>query len=547
MSIRNLLIAAVAVIPASGQIIADFRTSEGDFNVLLDYVNAPLAVANFIHLAGKEDDILETRAGVPDLYTQTAAHSRQGYYSLGDSDAPKLPLQVYLVPATETMRQFYGIFQSQTYIGGVEFVQSNGYHPDITGQDRIRLEQVSATPNVFRITLRYPRPWLDARDQKIKEAPMYRNLRINRVETGKRFFAGSMTTDRDEHPGYHFQDEVLRVPGNTVNPYGTTFNTAWILAMDNTGPNKNGSRFFITSAADPSWNGQYTALGTVIQNAGRLVVSSIANTGTDENQEPNSEMFIYDITFRRGGVAQFPDGTPGDAAFFEGYHQTFLPGAIEGLCLDITRTESGYSLVTELRPRSQTILYQGADLRNLSGGAIDVQSPSLTEPMETDLTTAIEFFPKYFLKGFTTSLPNWPSAEFDLAGAQLSFKVNSGVDEGSLSLIYDNVSGTSGSYTIDTVIEQTEEGEDPVFVVSRGSGTFTSSYDSSKGPYKGILTLNNLGGPLNVEEITLHLDSTRFANNPNINQSTIIRRFDARTTDPEVTFLGYSGIYQKVK
>ena len=368
---------------------------------------------------------------------------------------------------------------------------------------------------------------------------MYRELEINRVETGKRFFAGSMTRDPLEHPGYHFQDEVLRVPGNTTNPYGTAFNMGWILAMDTVGPNQNGSRFFITSAAERTWNGRYTAFGTVIQNAGRLVVQSIANTTTTSDQEPLQDMVIHDITFRRQGVAA--------AAFFEGYHQNFLPGVIEALSLDIQRTNEGFSLVTPLRPQTQTILYQGSDLRTLTGGTIDVQSPFLTEPMRTDLTDLINFAPKYFLKGFATKIPNWPSAEVELKDAQLSFKVNSGVDEGSMSLFFDSVDGTSGSYTIDMVVERTMEGEEPVFVPSKGVGTFLATYDSSEGPYMGVLTLNVLTGPLNVEEITLHLDSTRFANNPLINPSTIIRRFDARTTDPEVPFLGYSGIYQKLR
>jgi hypothetical protein len=61
------------------------------------------------------------------------------------------------------------------------------------------------------------------------------------------------------------------------------------------------------------------------------------------------------------------------------------------------------------------------------------------------------------------------------------------------------------------------------------------------------LTFTNVTGPLNVGELTLHFESTRYANNPLVNQSAIIRRFDARTTNPEVPFLSYSGIYRKVR
>lgn len=48
-----LLFASFVFLPASlsAQIYADFKTSKGNFTYVLDYVNAPLAVANFIGLA----------------------------------------------------------------------------------------------------------------------------------------------------------------------------------------------------------------------------------------------------------------------------------------------------------------------------------------------------------------------------------------------------------------------------------------------------------------------------------------------------------------
>ena len=64
-------------ITSSAQIVADFQTSRGEFSVVLDHVNAPLATANFIHLAGKGDDVFETRNGVPFLEDPT--HNRHLY------------------------------------------------------------------------------------------------------------------------------------------------------------------------------------------------------------------------------------------------------------------------------------------------------------------------------------------------------------------------------------------------------------------------------------------------------------------------------------
>ena len=55
--------------------------------MLLDYQNAPLAVANFIQLAGKPDDILETAPGVP--FLETSAHYRQFYRPTAESDVQR--------------------------------------------------------------------------------------------------------------------------------------------------------------------------------------------------------------------------------------------------------------------------------------------------------------------------------------------------------------------------------------------------------------------------------------------------------------------------
>ena len=518
-------------------IIANFRTSEGDFSVALDFVNAPLTVANFIHLAGKGDDILETSNGVPLLSDPN--HFRHLYSSQLGAETVRLPLNVFFVAATNEMREHYAIFQSQTFIGGVEVnAGGSGFHEDITGQDRIRLALVSGNPVRYRITLRYPRPWLDARDQSIQEAPMYVELPINRVETGRRFYAGSMTRSRFENPGYHFQDEVLQTPGNSENPFGSPFNQAWILAMDTLAPNQNGSRFFITSAADPSLNGRFTAFGQVLQNVGRQVVLNIANTATGDDQLPNRNMVIHDITIERQGLLA--------AAFFEGFQQTFLPGPITPMDLRIERIGGQFTLVSPLQPSSQISLYSSTDLQNFEGGTIEGQSPAALEASLLDLTPLMAFTPKLFVRGFAAEIPVWPSAEINFSNAQLSFKVTSGVDVGTLVLSFDS-SGMVGGYAIDMEIVQTELGQDPVLVVSQGSGTFAASYDFSQGPYEGIISLSNTQGPLNVDEITLNIDSSRFANVPGVAEGAIIRRFSARTTDPEGEFLSYSGNYQKLR
>lgn len=56
-------------------------------------------------------------------------------------------------------------------------------------------------------------------------------------------------------PGYLFETEL---------PAGLAFHEAGVVAMDNNGPNTNGSRFFITLAPLPQLDGSYTIFGRVL-------------------------------------------------------------------------------------------------------------------------------------------------------------------------------------------------------------------------------------------------------------------------------------------
>jgi hypothetical protein len=347
-----------------------------------------------------------------------------------------------------------------------------------------------------------------------------------------------MTNDPLEHPGYHFQDELVRNLNNLGNPFGFPFNVAGVLAMDTVAPNQNGSRFFITAVAAPSLNGQYTAFGQVTNVPGLNVVRSIADSLSGVNGAPDEEMVILDIKFRRGGITA--------NAFMEGYHQGFLPGKIETLPLSVEQNEDALELVIPLRPKSQNSIYSTSDLRSYLGGTIEAQSPEQTSPERIDLTEILELAPKTFFRGFSTAMPTWPSAEFELKRARLLLSATSGSDLGKLNMIF-NEGGTGGTYSIDMNIEQNFFGDDPRVVRSVGAGTFAATYDFSRSPYLGVLKITSFTGPLNAEQFSLHFDSSRFTNNPQVNPATLVRRFDARTSDPLVPFLSYSGVFQKIQ
>jgi cyclophilin family peptidyl-prolyl cis-trans isomerase len=85
-------------------------------------------------------------------------------------------------------------------------------------------------------------------------------------------------------PGYTFQDEFSDL----------TFDRAGLVAMANSGPNTNGSQFFITYAPTPWLNGLHTIFGEVIE--GMDVVNGITRRDPDTATTPGDAIESITIT-----------------------------------------------------------------------------------------------------------------------------------------------------------------------------------------------------------------------------------------------------------
>ncbi len=84
-------------------------------------------------------------------------------------------------------------------------------------------------------------------------------------------------------PGYQFADEI---GGDNKNNIGT-------ISMANSGPNTNGSQFFINVANNNFLDTKHTVFGKVI--SGMEVVNAIENTKTGQNDRPIENMIIEKV------------------------------------------------------------------------------------------------------------------------------------------------------------------------------------------------------------------------------------------------------------
>ena len=103
----------------------------------------------------------------------------------------------------------------------------------------------------------------------------YDGTTFHRVLDGFMAQGGDPTGTGAGGPGYSFEDEFSDL----------TFDREGLLAMANSGPNTNGSQFFITYAPTPHLNNLHTIFGQVIE--GMDVVNAL--TRRDPNTAPDFE------------------------------------------------------------------------------------------------------------------------------------------------------------------------------------------------------------------------------------------------------------------
>jgi peptidyl-prolyl cis-trans isomerase A (cyclophilin A) len=138
--------------------------------------------------------------------------------------------------------------------------------------------------------------------------PLYDGTIFHRVIPNFMIQGGDPAGNGSGDPGYKFKNEVSD---------NLLFDRPGRLAYANSGPDTNGSQFFITEVATPHLNGHYTIFGQC-DDATVELVKQIARMATDpSNDKPFRPVKINHITIIKAGAAK-PAGTavkkPGTAA-----------------------------------------------------------------------------------------------------------------------------------------------------------------------------------------------------------------------------------------
>ncbi|QNI34082.1 peptidylprolyl isomerase [Alloacidobacterium dinghuense] len=136
--------------------------------------------------------------------------------------------------------------------------------------------------------------WTDrTTHKKMHNKPLYDGTQFHRVIPEFMIQGGDPTATGMGDPGYMFQDEF--------DP-NLNFDVPGRLAMANSGPNTNGSQFFITEVPTEHLNQKHTIFGQC-DDSSILVVKTIARVERDGNDKPVDPVILKKVTI-------VPEGQP---------------------------------------------------------------------------------------------------------------------------------------------------------------------------------------------------------------------------------------------
>jgi len=154
------------------------------------------------------------------------------------------------------------------------------------GTIKIKLlpENAPLTVANFKELAQGTKEWTDPKTGKKVKNKFYDGLIFHRVIPQFMIQGGCPLGRGTGGPGYKFQDEI----DPTLK-----FDRPGVLAMANSGPNTNGSQFFITEVPTPWLNGNHTIFGYVTE--GIDIVKKIARQEVDFSDKPIKDVVIKKV------------------------------------------------------------------------------------------------------------------------------------------------------------------------------------------------------------------------------------------------------------
>jgi peptidyl-prolyl cis-trans isomerase A (cyclophilin A) len=150
-------------------------------------------------------------------------------------------------------------------------------------------ERVPETVENFVELATGERTWEHPESGEEIEGPLYDDVPVHRVIEGFMIQTGDPAGTGRGGPGYSFDDEFHEELRH--DEPGT-------LSMANSGPDTNGSQFFITLDAQPHLDDRHAVFGNVVD--GMDVVREIGAVETDSNDEPREEVLLESVEIENG-------------------------------------------------------------------------------------------------------------------------------------------------------------------------------------------------------------------------------------------------------
>src|SRR5437763_539000 len=159
------------------------------------------------------------------------------------------------------------------------------------GQIVCRLFEKEAPKTVqnFNELAECKREWTHPDTKKKSKDKLYDGTIFHRVIPNFMIQGGDPAGTGYGGPGYQFEDETKGSPHK--------FDKPGKLAMANSGPNTNGSQFFITLAPTTWLTGKHTIFGEVTE--GQDVVEKIASVPRNRQDKPNKDVQIKSVKIER--------------------------------------------------------------------------------------------------------------------------------------------------------------------------------------------------------------------------------------------------------